>query len=67
MHAEQYEVAAPLPSEKNQTVIAELWAQGIWDSAEIAHTLALSESAVCRVLTEQQDARRFARVMGRSA
>ncbi|MBD8902753.1 hypothetical protein MBTS_10955 [Methylobacterium bullatum] len=67
MHAEQHEVAAPLPSDRNQAVIAELWAQGDWDSAEIAQTLALSESAVCRVLADQQDARCFARKMGRSA
>jgi hypothetical protein len=65
MHADpshQYE-----PSKVKRDAIAREWAKGTMDSAAIGLKLALAESTVCRVLAEQQNARRLARKMERSA
>lgn len=55
------------PSKAKRDAIAQEWATGTMDSAAIGLKLVLAESTVCRVLAEQQDDRRFARKMGRSA
>ena len=55
------------PSKAKRDAIAKEWATGTMDSTAIGLKLVLAEGTVCRVLAEQQDDRRFARKMGRSA
>lgn len=54
------------PSKPDRDAIAMGWAEGL-DSDQISNALNLAQATVCRVLEEQQDRRRFARKMGRSA